>query len=504
MNAPRPIFVLMQAALLIGLAAQANSAVVPAATDVANLEYVPITPCRIVDTRVTGGPFAAHEIRTFSMLQGATQGGSGCVPVTTANTIPPPALAVNITVDATSLGDLAQSSFISVFADATQPSSTSWMNFYGGEVIANAGPIPVDFWTFAVKAQKPANVIIDVYGYYYPSPITSGKYKSGIRATTAAASEGEGSTALGGQTQALGDFSTVFGSGSIANANTSTAFGMNTLASASTATAFGGGTTASGRVSTAFGAGTIASGDTATAFGENTIASGHLAIAAGSYTNADGELSIALGTDAWTNGFNHSFVYSDGNTWTGDSGHLTTNTMDNQFMVRATNGFIFYTGKDETAGVSLAGGSGSWTALSDRNAKDAVLPINGNEVLDRVVAMPLATWHYKAQDVQYRHMGPMAQDFYAAFGLGESDKGIDTIDADGVALAAIQGLNAKLISERDEKDKEIALLHEELAAQQARVASLESLTGDLAEMKRELAALKGARPSNDTTVAVAP
>ena len=62
-------------------------------------------------------------------------------------------------------------------------------------------------------------------------------------------------------------------------------------------------------------------------------------------------------------------------------------------------------------------------------------------VLDRVVAMPLATWNYKEQDDSIRHMGPMAQDFHAAFGLGVSDKLIDTVDPDGVALAAIQGLN---------------------------------------------------------------
>ena len=62
----------------------------------------------------------------------------------------------------------------------------------------------------------------------------------------------------------------------------------------------------------------------------------------------------------------------------------------------------------------------------------------------------------------------MAQDFHAAFGLGVSDKLIDTIDPDGVALAAIQGLHA-LVEENEmrlaEKDAEIAELREQVKAQ---------------------------------------
>lgn len=88
-----------------------------------------------------------------------------------------------------------------------------------------------------------------------------------------------------------------------------------------------------------------------------------------------------------------------------------------------------------------------------------VEPVNTREVLDGVLALPLATWNYKAQDGAVRHMGPMAQDFHRAFGLGVSDKRIDSVDPDGVAFAAIQGLAAKLQAEladlRAEKDAEI-------------------------------------------------
>jgi hypothetical protein len=68
--------------------------------------------------------------------------------------------------------------------------------------------------------------------------------------------------------------------------------------------------------------------------------------------------------------------------------------------------------------------------------------------------MPIATWSYKSQDVSIRHMGPMAQDFAEAFDVGEDQQHISTVDADGVALAAIQGLNSRL----REKDAEIGTL----------------------------------------------
>src|SRR5205814_2057312 len=87
---------------------------------------------------------------------------------------------------------------------------------------------------------------------------------------------------------------------------------------------------------------------------------------------------------------------------------------------------------------------GSWTSMSDRNAKENFEPINPRAVLDKVAALSLTTWNYKSQNTAIRHVGPMAQDFKAAFGVGDSDKGITSVDADGVALAAIQGLNQKV------------------------------------------------------------
>ena len=95
-----------------------------------------------------------------------------------------------------------------------------------------------------------------------------------------------------------------------------------------------------------------------------------------------------------------------------------------------------------TTGAHLTLG-GVWTNASDRNLKENLAPVDGEEVLARLAEVPVTTWNYRAENPSVRHMGPTAQDFYAAFGLGNSDRSIGTVDADGVALAAIQGLYAE-------------------------------------------------------------
>ena len=95
---------------------------------------------------------------------------------------------------------------------------------------------------------------------------------------------------------------------------------------------------------------------------------------------------------------------------------------------------------------------------SDRNLKENFSPVSPREVLDKVTALPISRWNFKG-DTATPHVGPMAQDFHAAFGLGTDDRHIATVDADGVALAAIQGLNQKV----EDKEARITALEKELA-----------------------------------------
>jgi len=92
--------------------------------------------------------------------------------------------------------------------------------------------------------------------------------------------------------------------------------------------------------------------------------------------------------------------------------------------------------------------NGTISELSDVNTKENFSVVNGKEVLASLVEVPINTWSYKEDETATIHMGPTAQDFSKAFGLGSSDTSISLVDRDGVALAAIQGLN-EIIKERD-------------------------------------------------------
>lgn len=112
-----------------------------------------------------------------------------------------------------------------------------------------------------------------------------------------------------------------------------------------------------------------------------------------------------------------------------------------------------------------AAGSFSATAFnttSDRHAKTGFTAVDPQEVLRKVAALPITRWAF-TNTASVAHIGPVAQDFHAAFGVGTDDRHIATVDADGVALAAIQGLNAKLESELRTKDAELRALKDELA-----------------------------------------
>ena len=190
--------------------------------------------------------------------------------------------------------------------------------------------------------------------------------------------------------------------------------------------------------------------------GLNNNADGYMATIPGGASNVvSGSYAFAAGFQAQATN-NNSFVWSDGSA-------NTATTAANQFVARASGGFILFSATTGT-GVSLAPGSGSWSTMSDRNAKDDFTPVNSQAVLAQVAALPLTMWSYKTEP-GVRHVGPMAQDFHTAFAVGEDDRHIAEVDEDGVALAAIQGLDQKveeLKNELNRKDAENAELKQRL------------------------------------------
>ena len=99
---------------------------------------------------------------------------------------------------------------------------------------------------------------------------------------------------------------------------------------------------------------------------------------------------------------------------------------------------------------------------SDRDRKTAERPIDPHEILQKVNALPITSWQYKDEDAGVRHLGPMAQDFRQAFGLGVDERTIALVDASRVALAAIQGLNAQVPAgtDRGAADRARGLAHD--------------------------------------------
>ncbi len=91
--------------------------------------------------------------------------------------------------------------------------------------------------------------------------------------------------------------------------------------------------------------------------------------------------------------------------------------------------------------------------LSDRNAKTGFGSVDPADMLERVRALPISTWNYTSDDPVVRHIGPMAQDFAATFGVGADDRHIHPLDGQGVALAAIQALIAQLEQVRAENTR---------------------------------------------------
>jgi hypothetical protein len=139
---------------------------------------------------------------------------------------------------------------------------------------------------------------------------------------------------------------------------------------------------------------------------------------------------------------------------------------------------------DTSANSAFLSTGGTWTNGSSRTFKEAFAGVDVGDVLGKVLALPVQTWFYRNSHVEGRHMGPMAEDFANAFGLGADDQHIGTVDEGGVAFAAIQGLNAKVDNADKSTTNQITVLKREndelratLGELSSRLAKLESSKG---------------------------
>ncbi len=226
---------------------------------------------------------------------------------------------------------------------------------------------------------------------------------------------------------------------------------------------------------------TIAGGDANQATGGRStvggggynIASGEHSTVPGGFSNkAEGDFSFAAGRFARAR-YDGSFVWADSQV------AQVSSPKADSFVVRARGGIWFGTNSspsipagrliNTSTGAYLSTG-GTWVNSSDRNLKERFSLVDPEEFLDALASIPISTWSYKAEP-GVRHVGPTAQDFYAAFGLGQDDRHISTIDAEGVTMAALQGLYRRV----QDQEEEIRLLRRENDELKIRLAALESL-----------------------------
>ncbi|SEJ31637.1 hypothetical protein SAMN05216327_108232 [Dyadobacter sp. SG02] len=197
---------------------------------------------------------------------------------------------------------------------------------------------------------------------------------------------------------------------------------------------------ASGIVSTALGATSIASGNYSFA-GASATASGSTSFAYGYQCFASGNNSVTIGSYATTNGREGSFAYGDN-----VSGAISKNDANHQIIMRFSGGYKFFSDTPSSVGVRLVPSGNSWTIWSDVTKKEKFSPVNGERLLEKISSFQLTSWNYTGQEAQlFRHYGPMAQDFYQAFGKDNvgvigTDTTINQADFDGVNLIAIQTL----------------------------------------------------------------
>ncbi|RKH46077.1 tail fiber domain-containing protein [Corallococcus llansteffanensis] len=266
----------------------------------------------------------------------------------------------------------------------------------------------------------------------------------------------------------IGFYSFAGGNLTLASALASFAYGDQCEAAGSAAACLGVSNKASGTAAFVTGASSTASGFASTAMGFTNTASGQGAVAMGYRNVADADYSTALGQRAGSGGFPGSFIWADRAVTS-----AVTNTASNQFMVRASGGVRLRTQSDLGTGCDLPAGSGTWSCTSDRATKEDFRRVDGEEVLAKVAAMPVESWRYKAEADGVRHVGPVAQDFRAAFGLGTDDKSIGLLDIDGVNMVAIQAL-ARRTQELNAKSAEVDTLKAQMAEMQRSLARLEA------------------------------
>lgn len=261
------------------------------------------------------------------------------------------------------------------------------------------------------------------------------------------------------------------------------AYGDQVTASSTVGVGFGSAVTVSGTAGFSAGAQNVCSGFACTAIGYTVRAGGQGSIAIGYRTTANNDYTTALGYRASNNTHTGTFVWGDESTT--DS---VRNQADNEFRIRAAGGVRLRVSAASNGNTPGAGGNvgcdltaavPSWTCASSRDVKTGFREIDEDEVLTRLAEMPVSTWTFSADRQKTQHMGPTAEDFFEAYGLGGSNKSVALQDLSGVALAATKALERRTreldarTRELDDRTRELEDLKKTVSDMQAQIRDLQ-------------------------------
>lgn len=203
------------------------------------------------------------------------------------------------------------------------------------------------------------------------------------------------------------------------------------------------------------------------AVGQHMIAGFNFSFAQGFMSQADAASSLVMGTNLSNN-------YQEGSFILGHDVSSGSNALRNEIRMLFDGGYRFFTNANLTTEVLLAPGDNAWSIISDVNKKENIAPVDGSDVLRKISRISLTSWNYKGQSpATTRHYGPMAQDFFAAFGRDTfgvigTDTTINQADLDGITLIAIKSL----VQDVDELEKLNDCLEIEILNLEARLSKV--------------------------------
>lgn len=274
------------------------------------------------------------------------------------------------------------------------------------------------------------------------------------------------------------------------------AYGDQVTVSSTVGVGFGSGITVSGTAGFSAGASNVCSGFACTAIGYTVRAGGQGSVALGYRVTANNDYTVAMGYRASNNTHTGTFVWGDESTT--DS---VRNQADNEFRIRANGGVRLRVSTAANGNTPGAGGNvgcdltvavPSWTCASTRKIKAGFAPIDDDRLLSELRRLPITTWSFTEDPTYAAHVGPVAEDFYRAFGLGTDSTSLVIQDLAGVALASAQAVDRTTMRIEQSLELEALTREEELNALRAEVLELRARVEELTALAERLKRLEEA------------